>query len=305
MRSLVLPILEHSPEGRDYRRLRLALPEGVQFAARPGQYVHVLAAEEAFSPSCDPLLRRAFSILRLGEGWFEVLYRVGGRGTQMLSRRRVGDFVDVLGPLGNGFTDAAPQEPLLLVGGGIGVPPMIFASQSVSHETIGAGKRDLEAIVGARSSVDVVGAEELRELGAEVFVATDDGSMGRKALVTEPLRERLEHWRQRGRAPEVWACGPWPMLGAVARVCAEAGASCQVSMEENMPCGIGVCNGCVVPVAGAGDEFGRYKRICVEGPVLEAGAVEWGEPLLAPQGPSLAGVADDNLLDGGHQGASQ
>ena len=249
------------------------------------------------------------------EPWFEILFRVGGQGTQMLARSRVGDLLDVLGPLGNGFNikttetggragevqsageTGATERPVLLVGGGIGVPPLIFAAQEqcnrgVSHETGSAPKSEVEAFVGARTAGDLVGVEELRQAGARVHICTDDGSQGERALVTQPLRQRLLEMvsvaapspvesaqttpgRNVRTNPLVCACGPWPMLRAVAALCAEMDIECRVSLEESMPCGVGVCNGCVVPMLDAPDDYGKFQRICVHGPVLEARAVDW------------------------------
>lgn len=308
-------------------------------------------AEDIPTVAYGPLLRRAFSIMTTsnvatralrvqasqnaqGEGkvdeaeprasgasgaeeepWFEILFRVGGQGTQLLARSRMGDLLDVLGPLGNGFdietTDTGGREgevqsagetgatgrPVLLVGGGIGVPPLIFAAQKqrnrgVSHETGVTPKWEVEAFVGARTAGELVGVEELRQAGARVHICTDDGSQGERGLVTQPLRQRLREIvpvaapspvesaqaapsRDVRTNPLVCACGPWPMLRAVAALCAEMDIECRVSLEENMPCGVGVCNGCVVPMLEAPDDYGKFQRICVHGPVLDARAVDW------------------------------
>ena len=112
-----------------------------------------------------------------------------------------------------------------------------------------------------------------------VHIATDDGSLGHQGFVTDLLKVELA----RDKNAVVYACGPLPMLRATARVCADFDVPCQVSLEENMPCGVGVCNGCVVPVAQAGDDYGLYRRICVEGPVLWAHEINWGGFALGTQ----------------------
>lgn len=274
------------------------------------------------------------------EEWIEILFRVGGRGTSLLARSREGDALDVLGPLGNGFglegnlnplgssgqtgkaanTDRGSSNqghrPLLLVGGGIGVPPLIFAAQiaSVSRETSGLEFR-VEAFIGARNESELVGMQALQQAGVQVQIATDDGSQGQRGLVTAPLEKRLQEIQRQHQAdaragshgsvaPLVCACGPWPMLKAVAELCARLEVECRVSLEESMPCGVGVCNGCVVPVLQAPDDYGRFRRICVQGPVLDARIVDWDVPSVAPCGPSQPESSDDSETPE-HTGASQ
>jgi dihydroorotate dehydrogenase electron transfer subunit len=315
-------VIESQAQG-SFHRLRLS-GGAIASGARPGQFVHILPRSAGGGQ--DPLLRRAFSIMSVAKGAaprpeeqllaltegasFEVLFRVGGRGTSTLARCRLGDELEVLGPLGNGFDLGAPasQAPLFLVGGGIGVPPLIFAARAVSHETKrpgdDSGALPVEAFVGARTASEIVG-EEILSTVARVHLATEDGSRGRRGLVTAVLRERLLAAADSGARPAVCACGPWPMLRAVALLCAEFSVPCQVSLEENMPCGIGVCNGCVVPVLNAADDYGRFQRICVQGPVLDARVVDWGDASLHAQGPSLPAAVDDSPLSPTHQGASQ
>ncbi len=277
-------ILQHEEVGEHYRRLRAHSPLVAQ-TAQPGQYMHLLPTAHSF----DPLLRRAFSILRCGDDWFEMLYRIEGRGTQLVAQKSVGQTVDALGPLGKPFQ--AESKRLIIVGGGIGVPPLVFLAEKqcghVSRETL-----NVEAFVGARGREDIVEEAALRVACDNVTIATQDGSVGEQGLVTLPLEKRLSALSA-GRVRNisrgelvVCACGPWPMLRAVAKLCAAYGVACQVSMEENMPCGIGVCNGCVVPMLDPHDEYGRFQRICVEGPVMDGARIDWGTDAVT------AGLAD-------------
>lgn len=222
-----------------------------------------------------------------------MLYRIEGRGTQLLSQRGVGETLDVLGPLGHAFTPSGSK--LLLVGGGVGVPPLVFLAEwnqknnsDVSRETSEA-VASVEAFIGARGADDVVEEAALRAVTDALFVATQDGSVGERGLVTQPLERRLQELaaeESRSGGVMVCACGPWPMLRAVAQLCATYQVPCQVSMEENMPCGIGVCNGCVVPVLGVTDDYGRYRRICVDGPVMDGAQIDWDAAAVT------AGLAD-------------
>jgi dihydroorotate dehydrogenase electron transfer subunit len=322
MRQHIARVTESAPDG-PFHRLRLACGH-VASHARPGQFVHILP--RAAGGGQDPLLRRAFSVMSVtGEralelrqqthspengASFEILFRIGGRGTSALARCRAGDELDVLGPLGNGFDLRVPtqQAPLFLVGGGIGVPPLIFAAHTVSHETgtatVAPSAPSIEAFVGARTASEIVGETGLAAV-AQVHLATEDGSRGQRGLVTRALEDRLVAAAQGGKRPTVCACGPWSMLRAVALLCAQFKVSCQVSLEENMPCGIGVCNGCVVPVLNAPDDYGRFQRICVQGPVLNSLIVDWGDASVHSAGPSLPATVDDSMDDPVHQGASQ
>ena len=260
----VAPVVFQREVAPRHFRLRLSASE-IASQARAGQFVHVLPRPEFLR---EPLLRRAFSILAVDGDDFEILYRVEGRGTALMARWKSGDSVDVLGPLGNGFAPlpaAAAAQRAVLVGGGVGVPPlaMLASTRADSHQIV--------ALVGARSAEEVICREEFETFDVPLRVATDDGSTGHRGLVTDLLKTELET----DIRAIVYACGPLPMLRAVARLCAQFDVPCQVSLEENMPCGVGVCNGCVVPVAGAGDDFGRYRRICVEGPALWAHEIDW------------------------------
>lgn len=220
----------------------------------PGQFVNVRVAVD---DSTDPLLRRPFSLYRrFANGDWSIVYRVVGRGTQALSRVRPGDSIDVLGPLGNGFRRVEGAKKVLLVGGGVGVPPLHFLAQAL------AGEVELKAILGFATERLAFGITEFAALGIEAEVATDDGSLGHKGLVTDLLQPLI----QDGTWDGVYACGPRPMLQAVARISSQAGVPAQLAFEEMMGCGVGACLSCVIPVrTGGGVE---YQRVCKEGPVF-------------------------------------
>ena len=234
-------------------------------AVRAGHFVHILPRSNT---SFDPLLRRAFSIVSAQNGTFDVLFKILGRGTALMSAWPVGETVDIIGPLGKAF------EPLpanaILVGGGVGTPPMaMLASQSVGNAV---GNK--VAIIGARTGSEVLCLQDFADYNVPVKVATDDGTMGHRGFVTDLLKIELTR-HSHGEMPLVYSCGPLPMLRAVSQICAEMGARCQVSLEENMPCGVGVCKGCVIPVLGQSDDYGSYRRICVDGPVAWSHEVDW------------------------------
>jgi dihydroorotate dehydrogenase electron transfer subunit len=262
-----------------YHALTLVAP-GVVEAARPGQFVQVLAGEERSFP-----LRRPFSIHRVERstaalGTVEVVFDVVGPGTRALARLRPHDVVDLLGPLGRPFTP--PQEPTgcLLVGGGYGAAPLFFLAAELRVR-----RCRVDFVIGAATAERLFQAMEAKRLGHSLALTTDDGSAGRRGLVTDPLPDLLA----RTGAGRVYACGPMPMLAAVSRVAAAAGVPCQVAVEEQMACGTGICFSCVLPVLGSGgvkpsppEDRGsggatRMARSCLEGPVFDGSAIAWAE----------------------------
>jgi dihydroorotate dehydrogenase electron transfer subunit len=242
---------------------------GVGAAMRPAQFFMIGV------PGGDVLLRRPFSVCGLPgtfedatRGTLQVLYRVYGRATSLLASLRPGAELQVLGPLGRGFeAPADPAADILLVAGGIGSAPFPAFLQEMSR----AG-RSASMIYGARTLAELPLLEWF-SARAQVAVTTDDGSAGRKGLVTLPLAEALGAPR-RGKL-HAYACGPNPMLKAVARLCVEAGVPCDLSLEAPMACGFGVCLGCVVPTREAPGAEIRYERVCVEGPVIPASRMAW------------------------------
>lgn len=214
------------------------------------------------------LIRRPFSVARVHPApgrdahSFDVLYKVFGNGTRSLSRLVAGDRAALLGPLGRGFQ--LPSEPteLILLAGGIGnaIFPLLL-------QQLGERARSAHMIFGARSRSDLTLLAWLQER-CPVEITTEDGSLGETGRVTAPLQRRLDTPSTVPRL--VLACGPHPMLRAVAQLCEARAVPCQVAMEETMACGFGVCLGCVVPTRNPRDEFERFVRVCCEGPVFDS-----------------------------------
>ncbi|MBI3910914.1 MAG: dihydroorotate dehydrogenase electron transfer subunit [Armatimonadetes bacterium] len=251
--SEVLDLREVAP---DHWVTTFDAPE-IAAAARPGQFVMVRAG-----PDWDPLLPRAFSIYHadIEAGCVEILYRVVGRGTRQLATLEPGRFATMWGPLGRPF-DLPETERVILVAGGVGVPPVVFLAERLAQAPM-----RLLGLVGASSRKFLVGVEHLRRAGAEVRLATDDGSLGHHGLVTDLLAAALQ---EPGQAT-IYACGPQPMLVKTARTALAAGVSCQLALEAPMACGVGACLGCTVPRAG-----GSFARVCCEGPVFAAQEIDW------------------------------
>ncbi len=289
---------------REHLRLTLAVPCFPD--VRPGQFVHVCPAHastsaEATAPPAgvaEPnfMLRRAFSIAglrRIDAGTLlEILYRVVGRGTRWLASLRPGNEISVLGPAGNTFPLVAGKGRAWLAAGGVGLPPLLWLA-----ETLRAAGKNVVAFCGARSAdllplgvnpegTPAADAREarlcVRELaahGVPAVISTDDGSLGYRGQVGEALATYAAGDATPATDLVVYACGPEPMLRAVARHCERRGVECYVCMERAMACGIGTCQSCVVPVGDPADPEGwRYALCCTEGPVFAAGDVLWDDP---------------------------
>ena len=247
--------VEHLTTG--FHRLTLSAPR-IAGAARPGQFVMA-----SCGPTFDPLLRRPFSIHRITAGSeVQLLIKTVGQGTRWLSELRPGDSLDLIGPLGQGFRWPA-EEPVALVGGGIGIAPLLFLADAL-RARIGSNTPPL-ALLGARTG------EELNRLtyefvaaGCEVHTATDDGTLGYHGHVGDLLPGHLPRVRQ------VYTCGPHAMMAAVARACGLHGVACQVSLEAHMACGLGACLGCTIHGAD-----NTYRHVCSHGPVFQAEEVAW------------------------------
>lgn len=243
--------------------MTLGAPELAEICS-PGQFLHVLCHS-----GNDPILRRPFSIHDADSklGLVSLLYQVRGRGTQLLAERLPGEMLDVLGPLGRGFDlPKAAGQPILLVGGGMAVAPLYFLARRIS-ETTGCAKTAF--LIGAHTEDMLLCLDEFALLRLVVQTATEDASHGHHGLVTD----LLESYLHGGDKPLVYACGPWPMLKAVAEITRAHGLKCQVSTEAKMACGVGACMSCVIKVRDG--DSAKYVRSCKEGPVFDADEVIW------------------------------
>lgn len=240
-----------------YFRLVVRAPQ-IAPLVQPGQFAHV-----RILPLKAALLRRPFSIFQVEGETFSILYKAVGQGTEVLSRMRPGEALSVIGPLGHGFTVPRPgAETPLLVAGGYGMAAMYLLAQRSPRKGI--------VFVGGRRRVDILCEDEFRALGWDVRVATEDGSQGERGLVTQPLLAEL---RRGAAGQKLFACGPTPMLKAVGRIAEEFQVPAELSMDEHMCCGVGVCLTCVIPVKSS--DGWEYQRTCTEGPVFDSRQVAW------------------------------
>ena len=248
-----------------YQLLTIIAP-GIPELTRPGHFVAV----QVGGPGSSMLLRRAFAIYDVKDrgvygGTVEFVFAVSGRGTAWLSSRRPQDRLDVVGPLGTPFRLPTTSVQAALVGGGYGSAPLLPLAAALRER----GCR-VDVVLGAGSADRLFGQLDAKRTASSLVVTTDDGSTGQRGRVSDVLPEVLE----KNKTDVVYACGPMPMLRAVAQQCAERGIPCQVAVEESMACGIGVCMTCVLPVLG-NDGRTRMVRSCVEGPVFLAERIRW------------------------------
>ncbi len=241
----------------DIIRMTFDAPQ-IASMATPGQFVMIRTGG-----TNDPLLRRPFSISQTSsEGRFQILFKVVGRGTSLLSHCREGEYLSVLGPLGRGYRIDI-RRPACLVGGGLGIAPLLFLGKRVLQKCVDAPP---VVVLGARNREELAPLiQDFRGLGLSVHAATDDGSLGHHGLVTEVL-ESLNL----GPDCMTYVCGPKPMMAAVHLYCRRKHYSCQVSVETAMACGMGACLGCIVPL-----EKGGYGHSCSDGPVFDAEDLLW------------------------------
>jgi dihydroorotate dehydrogenase electron transfer subunit len=236
----------------------------VAHEARAGQFVMIKAGVSA-----DPPLRRPFSILATEpeRERFSLLVKAVGTGSRGLASLAPGEPAQCLGPLGRGFDTPAPELEAVMVAGGYGIAPFRMLATELSRD----GRRG-RVFYGGRTALDLQEREPFAGLGVPLHAATEDGSLGRKGLVTEALEDYLDS----GAGPvALYACGPDAMLHAVARVAERRGLPAAVSLDPWMGCGVGTCLGCVVWLQEPEQERPKYRCACTEGPVFDARAVVW------------------------------
>jgi dihydroorotate dehydrogenase electron transfer subunit len=270
MKNFKTRVLSNQEISPGYFRMRILAP-GIGGSVRPGQFLMFRVQQ-----SVAPLLRRPFGLFRTGfldadcEGlppreYLEILYKLVGEGTGIMSELHAGDRVEILGPLGRGFDLEHAGSEKILVGGGIGLVPLFMLAERLTAQG------PVRLLMGGRTRDDIIAVTEFERLGVETYVSTEDGSLGEAGLVTQVLEKKLAQTA----GAVVYACGPMPMLEAVYRICARFKVPLQVSLEALMACGVGACLGCVVKGAGHSEQEPRYLCSCKEGPVFWAEQLDW------------------------------
>lgn len=239
-------ILENKKVNREYWKLSFR-SERLARGVLPGQFVNIQIGE-----GTDPFLRRPFSYFRTAGSRVDILYEILGTGTRLLSRKRPGEELNVLGPLGKSFSLKVGNKKRVLIAGGVGVPPLVFLSERISGGDL---------LIGCKSKSEVLPKGELKRSRAKVSYATEDGSFGKEGLVTALLEELI----LKEKTPSnlfIQTCGPRAMMDAVIKIAEEYSIEGEASLDERMACGVGACLGCVVKTRSG------YRTSCVEGPVF-------------------------------------
>jgi len=226
----------------------------------PGQFVQIQCSDTQ-----EILFRRPFSIHKVEGKCIEILYEVIGKGTELLSKKKKGDFLNVLGPLGSGFKTLSGSA--ILIAGGMGVAPLVFLAERLK-------KSKIVVLIGAKTKNDILCEKDFKKVTSEVHIATDDGTKGHKGLVSE-LFEKILRTTLNSKRTMVYTCGPYLMLKCIAGICKKRKIECEVSVEEKMACGIGACLGCAVKVKGSNKNTFIYKLACKDGPVFNAQEIIW------------------------------
>jgi dihydroorotate dehydrogenase electron transfer subunit len=263
-------VLDHQQTGSRFYKLTL-LSKYISAHAEPGQFVEVKCTD-----GYDPLLRRPISLHRINpeHETFELFYEVVGKGTELLTKFTVGAELDVLGPLGSGFKIDPAKKIHLLVGGGMGVAPLRALAEAIKGpgtRVQGPGGKAIYSLIGAKTKEGILCEADLKTVSDQVVISTDNGSYGKKGFISDLLIGLLDNTLATGSwtLATIYACGPKPMLKAVAEISWQKKIDCQLSMEERMACGIGACKGCAVKTVSG------YKMACKDGPVFDAREIKW------------------------------
>jgi dihydroorotate dehydrogenase electron transfer subunit len=239
--------------------MTLAAP-AIAKSAKPGQFIMVRTAD-----SYQPFLRRPFGIHNVKGSNVDILYELAGAGTKILSQKKSGETLNIIGPLGNGFKlDPRPYtlNPIFIAGG-MGVAPLVYLAAKLK-------KLKPVVLLGAKTKSHILCEKEFKALGCDIKIATDDGSKGCKGFVSDLLQDVITGvGATRRAATTIYACGPKPMLKAITKIAKQHSISARLSLEEHMACGIGACLGCVVNTTHG------QKRVCKDGPVFNAEEIVW------------------------------
>ncbi len=230
--------------------------------AKPGNFIEIRVTDQL-----DPFLRRPISIYNLDRenGVLEFIFQVKGKGTELLSKREEGKTIDIIGPLGYGTFKYDDYKNIAIIGGGIGVFPLYELAKCAK-----ADDKNVTTYLGFRSEDFVVLEEEFGKVSNELVLTTDDGSYAKKGFAINYLEKDIEA----DKVDAIYACGPLPMLKAVQKIAIEKEIPCQISLEEKMACGLGVCLGCAVKTAKSPKDAPAYWNVCKAGPVFNAKDVE-------------------------------
>lgn len=251
-------VVRHIEVSRDMYELEFIAP-AIASDSRPGQFVHIRSAIDN-----NPLLRRPLSLYDVDKrlGSITLLYKVVGKGTYLLTRIRTKDSLDAMGPLGHGFSLLAPHKTALLVGGGVGIAPLVYLAGVLQQHGC-----QVKVLHGVENRKELVALDKLRKIGVDFFCSTMDGSAGFKGLVTDLLLKKINP----AEVDFIYCCGPEAMMARVSDYARENNIAGEVSLEDHMACGVGACLGCARKLKNSDQE---YKKVCKDGPVFAMDELE-------------------------------
>ena len=254
-------LLEKIKLKEDLFHFKVQAPEIVK-TARAGNFIEIRINE-----NLDPFLRRPISIYNLNKeaGILEFIFQIRGKGTELLSKKNVGDLIDIIGPLGFGIFKYEKYQNIAVIGGGIGIFPLYELSKSAKE-----ANKNIDIYLGFRNKEYVVLEDEFKKVSNKLIITTDDGSYENKGFAIDFLKEDLKN----KKIDCIYACGPLPMLKAIKELSIKEDIPCQISLEERMGCGLGVCLGCAVKTSRSTKENPEYWHVCKGGPVFQAKEVE-------------------------------
>ncbi|GAQ25712.1 dihydroorotate dehydrogenase electron transfer subunit [Tepidanaerobacter syntrophicus] len=257
---LMAPIVQNTEIAPGIYNMKLEAPD-IAKTAEPGQFLHIRCSQ-----ALAPLLRRPISIADADEknGRIDIIYRVVGEGTKLLSEKLPGEKADIIGPLGNGFYMPPKDSYPIIIAGGIGTAPILYLAKKIALKS----NSSASVILGFTTESEIFGTDYLKCPGINLSITTDDGSFGYKGFPTDILENLLKSWKN-AAPPIIYACGPKPLLVKIKEITQRENILAYLSLEQRMACGVGACLGCSVK-----SSFGGYKKVCKDGPVFKACEVE-------------------------------
>jgi len=261
-------VIANQKLGEDCFKLRLFCPQ-VARACRAGHFIHIQVNSFPY-----PLLRRPMSIYKSdGKKTIEVVFRVIGVGTGLLSQKTEGEELEILGPLGNQFTPLAAGEIAVMAAGGLGIVPVYYYALELEKQKL---EKQVYFVYGAKNKSELYCREDTEKLKSKVRYSTDDGSHGFKGYLTQLLDQLIAKEKLDKNKIRIFGCGPDPMLESLSKYSKQNNLFCELSLEVGMPCGMGTCMGCVVKCADGQAGEVTFKRVCVDGPIFRVPEVIFG-----------------------------
>lgn len=269
-------VLSNKKISDKYYLMEFICPELTE-EVKPGQFL-MLKVREGY----EPYLRRPFSFhgIKYSEGLtsFEILYKVVGKGTRIMADMESGEKIDIIAPLGNGFSPPSDIRTAIIIAGGIGIAPLLLLAEGINKSR--KDKAEIIFLYGGESKEDIVELNRIRDISSEIRICTEDGSMGGRMLVSELLEAYLNE-REKSkfdhRSSVIFSCGPKEMLKSVSAISKRFNIRCEVSLESYMACGFGACLVCVAKVLSDDSTGMAYERVCKEGPVFNSERIIWDD----------------------------